>query len=69
MSEQRLRQVLGSAPPDSVAALPAEYQAELVEVIEAALRRQSEDLAASFDTTMRHVPVPLRAVVRRVLLG
>jgi hypothetical protein len=69
VSAQRLAEVLGGVPPESVTALPEADRAALVEVIEAALARQADDLAASFDTTLRHVPFPLRAVVRKVLIG
>jgi hypothetical protein len=64
-----LRQLLGADPPAGVSALPAADRARLVEVISSARRRQSEDLAASFEATLKHVPFPLRAVVKRVLLG
>jgi hypothetical protein len=64
-----LRELLGSAPPDGVAALPDADRQELSEVIASALRRQDEQLAASFEATLRHVPLPLRPLVRRVLLG
>jgi hypothetical protein len=66
---QRLSELVGTAPPEAVAALPAEQLDALADVIDAALRRQSEDLAASFDATLRYVPFPLRAIVRKVLTG
>jgi hypothetical protein len=64
-----LRQLLGADPPAGVAALPAADRERLAAVISSARRRQGEDLAASFDATLKHVPFPLRAVVKRMLLG
>jgi hypothetical protein len=52
-----------------VSALPDADRDALADVIERALARQRRELAASFDATLRHVPFPLRGVVRKVLLG
>lgn len=62
-------ELLGTAPPAGIAALPAEDRATLGQVIAAARQQQADDLAASFDATLKHVPFPLRAVVKKVLLG
>ena len=64
-----LADVLGADPPPALAALSELDQQRLAEVITAARARQAADLAASFEATLRHVPFPLRGVVRRVLLG
>jgi hypothetical protein len=64
-----LSDLLGAAPPAGIANLPAQAQDDLAEVITAALASQSEHLRAAFHTTLRHVPFPLRAVVKRVLVG
>ncbi|MGH8860775.1 MAG: hypothetical protein ACRDVG_05995 [Jatrophihabitantaceae bacterium] len=64
-----LEELLGAAPPAGVAALPEADRASLVALIRAARRRQSEDLAAAFDATLRHIPFPLRGVVKKVLVG
>jgi hypothetical protein len=64
-----LADVLGAEPPAAIAALPEADQRALVAVIEAALTRQSADLAESFSRTLRHIPFPLRGVVRKVLVG
>lgn len=64
-----LRQLLGADPPTGVAALPAADRAKLAQVISSTRRQQGEDLAASFEATLKHVPFPLRGVVKRVLLG
>lgn len=64
-----LAELLGAEPPSGVAALPAADQQALIEVIEAAKRQQRNDLAASFTATLKHVPFPLRGVIKKVLLG
>jgi hypothetical protein len=66
---ESLEQLLGSAPPAGVAQLPESDRAELVSVIIAARRKQAEDLEASFHATLKHIPFPLRGVVKKVLLG
>lgn len=60
---------LGAAPPPGVAALAAADRQALADVIAGARRTQSADLAASFEATLRHIPFPLRGVVKKVLLG
>lgn len=64
-----LVELLGGEPPPGVAALPAADRAVLAEVIGAAQREQDEALAAAFYATLRHLPFPLRVVVRKVLFG
>ncbi len=69
MSDDGLAEALGAAPPAGVAALPAADRRALAEVIESALQKQADDLAASFDATLKHIPFPLRGVVKKVLIG
>lgn len=64
-----LEQLLGAAPPAGVAALPDADRARLVTVIRAARHKQAADLEASFHATLKHIPFPLRGVVKKVLLG
>lgn len=64
-----LERVLGVAPPDGVSALPENDREQLLEVIEHARRKQAEDLAASFHATLKHIPFPLRGIVKKALLG
>jgi hypothetical protein len=67
---ESLEQLLGVEPPAGVVAhLSEDEQAELVAVIRAARRNQAEDLQASFHATLKHIPFPLRGVVKKVLLG
>lgn len=65
----RLAELLGAEPPAEIGALPPADREALVAVIEAAIARQRADLAASFHATLKHVPFPLRGVVKRVLVG
>jgi hypothetical protein len=59
---------LGERPPKSVAALDAESQARLAELIANARRKQAGDLEAAFEATLHHVPFPIRGLVKRTLL-
>lgn len=64
-----LRERLGAAPPPSVAALSEEARADLAAVLVEARRAQATALAAAFYATLKHVPFPVRGVVKKVLLG
>lgn len=68
MGTQDLRELLGAPPPPGIAALPEQAQRDLATVISATLQNQSEHLHAAFGATLRHVPLPLRAVVKRLLV-
>lgn len=65
--DQTLRTLLGADPPLSVLALDDAVRADLADVIVAARREQSRGLSEAFDATLRHVPFPVRAIVKRVL--
>lgn len=64
-----LEQLLRVELPPGIAALPEADRAQLAAVVTAARRRQAEDLAASFHATLKHVPFPLRGVIKKVLIG
>jgi hypothetical protein len=64
-----LVELLGTEPPAGIAALPLSDRRALADVISSARRKQAADLAASFEATLKHVPFPLRPVVKKVLLG
>ena len=68
-ADDRLRSLLSVEPPASVLALPEQRRAELAELLAAARRRQAEDLQAAFAASLKHVPFPVRGIVKRVLLG
>jgi hypothetical protein len=62
-----LRRVLGAAPPDSIANLPAPVLERLVGQIEAARehhRRVAEDAVR---TVISGAPLPVRGIVRKAL--
>ncbi|MDQ2748407.1 MAG: hypothetical protein M3Y44_02550 [Actinomycetota bacterium] len=65
--DEMLRELLGAQPPQTVSALDAATRADLAEVISAARRHQARSLAEAFEATLKHVPFPVRGVVRRVL--
>ncbi|MDP9115924.1 MAG: hypothetical protein M3O28_01400 [Actinomycetota bacterium] len=65
--EPTLTALLRAQPPDSVLALGPQANADLVQIVRDARRRQARDLAAAFDATMKHVPFPVRVIVKKVL--
>jgi hypothetical protein len=67
--DDELRGLLGADPPDSVLALDAQVRAEFAEILRDARRRQTRALEESFTATLKHVPFPVRGIVKKVLLG
>jgi hypothetical protein len=67
--DARLRRLLGAEPPAGVAALDPEARRELAELLADARRRQARSLEEAFTTTLRHVPFPVRGLVKKMLLG
>ena len=67
MSDARLRSLLRADPPASVLALDGAALDELAEIIGGALRQQARDMQAAYDASMRHVPFPIRKIVKKVL--
>jgi hypothetical protein len=65
----RLRELLRGDPPAGVLALPAADRAELADLLADARRRQERTLGDAFTATLKHVPFPVRGIVKRVLLG
>lgn len=63
----RLEESLRGPLPPSVAALEPQVLATLADALQDARRRLGEDLLAALDESMRHVPLPLRGLVRKVL--
>lgn len=68
-SDEQLEALLGAAPPASVLALDADAQAALAEILRDARQRQTRALEESFTATLKHVPFPVRGIVKKVLLG
>ena len=67
--DQALRDLLGADPPGTVLALDAATRADLAEVIADARRQQARSLAEAFEATLKHVPFPVRGIVKKVLGG
>lgn len=67
MSDPQLRGLLGADPPPSVLALSDAARADLAAVITEALRHQARDMQTAYDASMRHVPFPIRGIVKKVL--
>ena len=68
-ADARLHAVLGGDPPAGVAALAEADRAALADVLEDARRRQAASLEEAFSATLRHVPFPIRKIVKKVLVG
>jgi hypothetical protein len=68
-TDPRLVELLGAPPPASVSALSDADQARLVKVIAGARKKQTRDLAESFEAALKHVPFPVRGLVKKTLLG
>lgn len=64
-----LDQLLGTPLPLGIEALDESARLELAEVIGAARRKQAADLEAAFHATLKHIPFPLRGVVKKALIG
>ena len=64
-----LSELLGSAPPASVATLPEQTLSRLSDQIVAARHAQNAALGDSINAALKAVPLPLRGVVKKVLLG
>jgi hypothetical protein len=64
-----LAELLGAEPPASVRALDPGAQAELTEIVADARQRQARALEDALTAAMRHVPFPVRGIVKKVLFG
>jgi hypothetical protein len=68
-ADDRLRSLLGADPPASVQALDEDARRELAELIAGSRQRQAKSLEAAFAATLKHVPFPVRGIVKKVLIG
>ena len=68
-ADERLRTLLRAEPPAGVLALPEGARADLAELLEDAQRRQEKALGDAFTASLKHVPFPVRGIVKKVLLG
>jgi hypothetical protein len=59
---------LGATPPPGISALPAADQQRIAELVAHARRKQATDLAKSFEAALKHVPFPVRGLVKKTLL-
>jgi uncharacterized protein (DUF2236 family) len=67
--DPRLRALLGADAPASVQALDPAARAALADLLEDARRRQTRSLENAFTAALKHVPFPVRGIVKKVLLG
>jgi hypothetical protein len=64
-----LTDALGVEPSAAVSALPPEVVARLAGQIDDARRRQAAAMESGVKKALKGVPLPLRGVVRKALLG
>lgn len=65
----RLRELLADEPPASVLALPTADREALADLLAESRRAQAKSLETAFVATLKHVPFPVRGIVRKVLMG
>jgi hypothetical protein len=65
--DQQLRTLLGCDPPASVLSLDDAARGDLAKIITGARDRQAKDLHAAYEASLRHVPFPVRGIVKKVL--
>ena len=68
-SDRRLRDFLGAELPEGISALPEAARDALAAVILDARARQARGLQEALGAALKHVPLPLRGIVRKVLVG
>lgn len=66
-ADRDLRTLLGADPPASVLALDDATRADLAAVIAQARKRQAMGLKDAYAATLKHVPFPVRGIVKKVL--
>jgi hypothetical protein len=64
-----LRALLGADPPASVTALSPDARAELADILREAKQCQAQSMEDAFVATLKHVPFPVRGIVKKVLIG
>lgn len=68
-ADERLRTALRADPPPGVLALDDARRTQLADLLEEARRRQTKSLQDAFEASLKHVPFPVRGIVKKVLLG
>lgn len=64
-----LHELLGADPPPGVRGLAAAERGRLAELLRDSRRRQAATLEDAFAATVKHVPLPVRGIVKKVLMG
>ena len=67
-TDPQLAALLRAEPPASVSALPADVRTDLARVIGEARRQQGDALQEAFAATLKHVPFPVRGIVKKIVL-
>lgn len=64
-----LARLLGAPPPPAVAALPDDVLDRLADQFVSARRRQADAIASAVQAAVTGVPLPVRGLIRKALLG
>jgi hypothetical protein len=67
--DEDLRALLGADPPASVTSLSPDARGELADILREAKQRQAQSMEDAFVATLKHVPFPVRGIVKKVLIG
>lgn len=68
-ADARLRELLRADPPPAVLELDEAHRSALADLLDDARRRQTKSLQDAFEASLKHVPFPVRGIVKKVLLG
>lgn len=67
--DARLRRLLRTDPPPSVLALDEAQREAFADLLDETFRRQTASLRDSFVASLKHIPFPVRGLVKRLLIG
>lgn len=66
-TDERLRSLLAGEPPQSLLDLDEADRAAFADLLAEARKRQARSINEAFAATLKHVPFPVRGIVKRVL--
>lgn len=68
-ADERIRSRLRTDPPPAISALDEADRVALADLLDDARHRQAASLQDAFAASLKHVPFPVRGIVKKVLLG
>jgi hypothetical protein len=67
--DDRLRSLVSGEPPAGILALDETAKTSLADLLTETRTHQTQTLQESLNAALKHVPLPLRGVVKKVLIG